>query len=190
MLVALIAFFAVAFTSKTKVFKVDTEQSKLSWVGKKVTGEHSGNIKIKEGKLRTDGKKLTGGDFVIDMTSITVTDITNPEYNQKLVGHLKNDDFFSTDKFPESTLTIMKATALENGEYKLKGILTIKGVKNEIEFPAKVEMGEKEIKATAKIIVDRTKFGIKYGSKSFIEGLGDKAIYDDFEMNVDLVAKQ
>jgi polyisoprenoid-binding protein YceI len=177
-----------AFTFTTTEYKVDINQSKVIWTGKKVTGEHTGNITLSEGKLITDGKTVTGGSFSIDMATITCTDLTDAGYNSKLIGHLKSDDFFSTEKHPKSTFTITNVTSKEKDQYSVKGNLTIKGITKELEFPATIQTVGNQVKATAKILVDRTKYDIKYGSGSFFDNLGDKTINDEFELNVTLVA--
>jgi len=189
-LAVLVSVFAMSFTGKGVEFKVDNNQSKVTWLGKKVTGEHSGAINIADGKFVTNGKSIQGGTFNIDMTSITNTDITNEEYNQKLVGHLKSDDFFSTEKFPKATLVLTKVTPKGNDQYNVQGNLTIKGITKAIEFPATIQNGGDKISAKAKIVVDRTKYDIRYGSGSFFDNLGDKAIDNNFELNVNLVAKK
>jgi len=189
-LTVVIAASVMAFKGKDGEYKVDAGKSKLTWVGKKVTGEHSGIINIAEGSLTTKSNKLTGGTFTIDMTSLKDTDITNPDGQQKLVGHLKSDDFFATDKHPKATFVITKITAGEKDQYTVKGNLTIKGITNEIEFPASVQIVNGQITAKAKILVDRTKFDIKFRSGNFFENLGDKAIDDNFELNVELVGTQ
>lgn len=182
------AFLAMAFTAGTTEYKVDAKQSKVVWLGKKVTGEHTGGINIADGKLISDGKTFTGGSFTIDMNSVTCTDVADAAYNEKFVGHLKSDDFFSTAKFPKSTFVITKITSTGKDQYNVKGNLTIKGITKELEFPATIQTVGNQIKAKAKIVVNRTLYDIKYGSGSFFDNLGDKAINDDFELNVDLVA--
>lgn len=185
-----VAAFTMSFTNKATEYSVDSKVSKVTWLGKKVTGEHTGNINIAEGKLLSDGKNYTGGSFTIDMNSITNTDLKDEGYNKKLVGHLKSDDFFSTEKFPKSTLVITRVTPNGKDKYNIKGNLTIKGITNEIEFPATIVSSGKQLKASAKIIVNRAKFDVRYGSGSFFENLGDKTIYDDFELNVNLIANK
>lgn len=175
----------MSFTIKDDQYKVDAEKSKLTWVGKKVTGQHNGTITIAEGSLSVKSKKVTGGSFVIDMTSITDID-----KNERLVGHLKSDDFFSTEKHPKATFIITTITPSEKEQFVIKGNLTIKGITNEVEFPATIQQLGKQITAKAKILVDRTKFDIKFRSGNFFENLGDKAIEDNFELNVELVAAQ
>jgi polyisoprenoid-binding protein YceI len=186
----LILVTAFAFTGKNDEYTVNTDQSKLTWVGRKVTGEHTGNISIADGKLVADGKTLKAGSFKIDMASITNQDIEDESYRQKLLGHLKSDDFFSTDKHAQSTFVITKVTPGAGNQYQIKGNLTIKGITKEIEFPATVQVDEKQVIAKAKVVVDRTQYDIKYGSGSFFDNLGDKAIDNNFELNVNLVAQK
>ena len=184
---ALLAFIVPPPAAK---FKVDTKASTLTWVGKKITGQHTGAVPISTGELVSDGKLLKEGSFEIDVNALTVTDITDKDGNAKLVGHLKSDDFFGTTKFPKATFVISSVTPKSGNDYTVKGKLTIKGKTNEIEFPATIVHDAKKVTATAKIVVDRTKFDIRYGSKSFFDNLGDKAIYDEFELDLKLVANQ
>ncbi len=169
-------------------YKVNAEQSKLTWLAKKVTGEHSGTINVTSGSLALDNKVLKGGSFELDTKTIAVTDLTDKETNAKLLGHLKSADFFAVDKFDKATFNITSAQSTGAGTYNVKGKLTIKGITNEITFPATVKQEGNKVTANAKIIIDRTKYDIKFRSKSFFENLGDKTIYDDFELNVQLVA--
>jgi len=166
-------------------YKVDASKSVLKWNGKKVTGEHHGKINLKEGSFEVKNDQLTGGKFVIDMKSITNEDLQG-EWNDKLVGHLKSDDFFGVETYPEATLIIKESSKITNGKAKLKGTLTIKGITNPIEFDA-VQNGNN---FTATITVDRSKFNVRYGSGKFFDNLGDKTIYDDFTIEVNLVASK
>jgi polyisoprenoid-binding protein YceI len=175
---------------KASIYKVDAAQSKLTWLAKKVTGEHTGAINVSTGALNVDNNVLKGGSFELDTKTITVTDITDAESNAKLLGHLKSDDFFAVDKFDKAKFVITSATTKGGGVYQIKGNLTIKGITNEVSFPANVKIDNTKLLATAKIIVDRTKFDIKFRSKSFFENLGDKTIYDDFELNIQLTANK
>ncbi len=179
--IAIALLVAVSTIATAQVKKVDAAKSSIAWLGKKVTGEHSGTINLKEGSLTFKGKKLTGGSFVVDMTSLTSTDLTG-EYQGKLNGHLKADDFFGTDKYPTSKLVFKKIADKGNGVYNVTGDLTIKDVTNPINFVLTVKGGS----ATTALKIDRTKFGIKYGSGSFFDSLGDKAIADEFELTVNL----
>ncbi len=163
-------------------YVVNTSSSVLKWNGKKVAGEHYGKISLKEGSFTLKNDKLTEGKFVIDMKSITSEDLPAGEWNDKLVGHLKSDDFFGVEKYPESILIIKSSTPLKDGKAKVKGELTIKGITHPIEFDA-VQNG---MNVTAKITVDRSLYNVRYGSGKFFQNLGDKTIYDDFTIEVSI----
>lgn len=176
------------------VYKVDAAASKIKWVGKKVTGEHFGYISFKNGEVAHNGTSVVSGNAVVDMNSITCTDIENKEYADKLVGHLKNSDFFDVAQFQNAEFKLISVTPINGAKdkednCKIKGTLTIKGVSNPIEFPARVEVNGPTLVLRADVTFDRTKFGIKYGSASVVEGLGDKAIYDDVLFSLALVAR-
>ena len=173
---------------KATAFKVDTQKSVLNWNGKKVTGEHSGTIKLSEGVMTVEGGKLTGGQFTFDMNSIVNTDLTDAGYNAKFIGHMKSEDFFNTAKHPTSTFKVTKVTPKGGDAYDVTGNMTIKGITNAVTFPATVKTTGNTITAQGKATLDRTKYDIRYGSKSFFENIGDKAIYDDFTVEMKLVA--
>jgi polyisoprenoid-binding protein YceI len=190
---------AKAKTEKTvkadKTLKVNTAASKLNWNAKKVTGEHSGTINISNGNLLIAKNNLVGGTFDIDMNSIVATDITDKEYNGKFIGHMKSDDFFSTEKNPKATFKITSATPIKGAKagaanYTVTGDLTIKGITKPVSFPAVVKVEGNKATAQGTAVVDRTKYDIKYGSKSFFESIGDKAINDEFTLNFNVVAQQ
>ncbi len=191
-LIAIAAVTAFAFTTtnakKDTTYSIDTKSTTATWIGRKVTGEHTGGITISKGSIVSDGKSIKGGSFEFDMNSITNTDITDQGYHDKLIGHLKSADFFSTEKYPTVKFEITKATLKSGNDYDVVGKLTIKGIANEIAFPALIKMDAKTIVTVAKIMVNRTKFDIKYGSAAFFESIGDKAISDDFELNINIVA--
>lgn len=190
LLLALMVFAAAntyaAKPSKNVSFKVDASKSKVEWLAKKVTGQHNGTVVLTNGNLLVSGEKITGGSFTIDMRSIACLDLTG-EWNDKLVGHLKSDDFFSVENNPTSKFDITKVIEKE-GNTVIEGNLTIKGITKPISFPASISKKGDVLVAIATIKIDRTKYDIKYGSKSFIEGIGDKAIDDDFEMKVNIIA--
>ncbi|TDE18196.1 YceI family protein [Dyadobacter psychrotolerans] len=179
---------ADAGKAKATNYKVNASKSELTWLGKKVTGEHTGKISLKEGVITMDGAKLTGGKFVADLTSITCTDLTDKEYNGKLIGHLKSDDFFSVEKHPTATFVVTKVAPKSAGVYDVTGNLTIKGITKPTTFPVTVKTTSTGAEATGTLVVDRSKYDIKYNSKSFFENLGDKMINDDFTIDVKLVA--
>lgn len=179
-LILAIAFVASSFTISTEK-PVDVTNSKITWKGHKVTGTHDGHITLENGALKFDGNNaLTGGTFTMDMTTLTVTDLEG-EMKGNLESHLKSDDFFGVEKHAKSTFVITKATG-KDGKYKVTGNLTIKGITH----PNTFDMVVSENTATADIKIDRTKYDIKYGSANFFDNLKDKAIYDEFDLNVNL----
>ena len=178
--------------AKATNLKVNASKSELTWNAKKVTGEHTGKISLKEGVITLDGTKLVGGNFLADLNSITCTDLTDKSYNDKLIGHLKSDDFFSVEKHPTAKFVVTKATAKTAGVYDVTGDLTIKGITKPVTFPVTVKTTATGAEATGKLVVDRSKYDIKYNSKSFFDAaaLGDKMIHDDFTIDVKLVASK
>lgn len=182
---ALLALFVAAgtltATAQNVTKEVKAAESKVNWKAYKVTGSHEGDVKLQSGTLVFNGDKLVGGTFVVDMTTINTTDMSG-EYKNKLDGHLKSDDFFGVAKFPTSKLVIKTATAKSKNAYTVTGDLTIKGKTLPITF----EMAVYGSKANATLKVDRTKYDVRYGSGSFFDGLGDKTIYDEFDLVVDL----
>lgn len=183
---ALVATSFAKGSKKSESFKVDASKSSVNWLAKKVTGQHNGTITISNGTLSLANDKIVGGKFEIDMNTIINVDLQG-EWNTKLVGHLKSDDFFSVAKNPTAKLDITKVETKDNNTI-INGKLTIKGITQDISFPASVSKKGNVVVAIATIRIDRTKYDIKYGSKSFIEGIGDKAIDDEFELQVNLVA--
>jgi len=170
--------------------EIDTEKSTIVWVGKKVTGKHDGTIKIKEGSVQMADGKLTGGKFVIDMTTLMNTDMAGSDGQAKLEGHLKSEDFFNVAVHPTATLVITDVAARgTEGSYKITADLTIKGTTKPVKFNAQFASENGRTTATADIMVDRSEYDVRYGSGSFFENLGDKTIYDEFELHVSLVLK-
>lgn len=174
-----------SFAADKKV-EVDAAGSKIVYVGKKVTGEHTGSVKIQSGTLTFAKDALTGGTIVADMTSITVTDITDNEYIKKFLEHMASDDFFSTAKNKTATLVVKSAKKVSGNKYSVTADLTIKGKTAPVTFDADVSAD----KAVAKVLVDRTKYDIKYGSGKFFQNLGDKMINDEFSLDVTLALKK
>jgi polyisoprenoid-binding protein YceI len=176
-LLALLIVFGITASAQTK--KIDVTKSTLQWLAKKVGGQHSGTVNLKNGTLTFKGNKLSGGSFTVDMTTVTAMDLTG-EYLDKLNGHLKSEDFFNTAKFPSATLLFTKIIAKTKSIYAVTANLTIKGITKTVTFDLTTTANS----ATTKFMVDRTQFGIQYGSKSFFESIGDKAIDNDFELKV------
>jgi len=181
-LVAFVALFTLSFTAIAQNQKdIKTESSKLVWKGYKVTGSHEGTIDIQSGHLTFEDEKLTGGYVTINMTTLVSTDLEGNSKG-KLEGHLKSDDFFSVATYKTASLKFTKVEASGKNAYDVTGDLTIKGQTNPVNFTISIYGN----KATANLKVDRTQYGVKYGSASFFDNLKDKAIYDEFDLVADL----
>ena len=160
--------------------KIDVTKSVVNWIGKKITGQHEGIVNFKDGYLVFKDKKVVGGSFTVNMKSLSNTDQTGSS-KSKLEGHLKSEDFFNIDNYSTATLVFKSIANKGNNTYLINADLTIKGITNSNQFDLVIVNANK---ATAKLTVDRTKYDIKYGSGSYFDDLGDKTIYDDFEINV------
>ena len=176
-------------------YAVQPQLSTLGWEGKAVTHGHNGTISFTSGELLVKGNALVGGTVTVDMKSLKATDIKDAESQGKFVGHMTSDDFFGVEKFPTSTFKItsvapIKGAAKDADNATITGQMTIKGVTQTISFPAKVGVKDGMAAASGKVKIDRTKFGLKYGSKSFFDSIGDKAINDDFDLTFNVIAKQ
>ena len=186
--------------------KVDTSASKIEWIGTKVSGYHSGTIHVKSGVLRTVGDSVTGGNFVLDMTSIDVSGPagSKPADNAKLEGHLKSGDFFDVEKSPEASFEITSVKPftgtvtdsndvrqesiskykVANPTHMIGGNLTLRGVTKNIEFPAQVTVGANSVDAIAKFNIDRTQWNIVYPGKP------DDLIRKDIHLGIALKANK
>jgi len=169
---------------ETQKFKILSAQSNIDWVGKKITGAHNGTIAVKEGEFMLNDGKLTGGKFIIDTASIKILDVTDPTTNAQFAGHLASDDFFSTQKYPEAILEISAVS----GNH-VEGNLTIKGITHPTDFDVIVNVKGDILIATGKMVIDRTKYEMKFRSGNFFKDLGDTLIYNDFELNIMVTAK-
>ncbi|WMI65657.1 YceI family protein [Aestuariibaculum sp. YM273] len=164
-------------------YTTNLSASTIEWKGYKPTGSHYGTIDIKEGDLSLVDSKISGGSFVIDMTSLK-----DAEGSAKLEGHLKSADFFEVETYPTSTFEITSLKD-ENGKAMLSGNLTLKGTTNNVTFPVSVtHEGETLTLVSDMFTIDRSKWNVKYGSKSFFDDLGDKFINDDIELKVTVKA--
>ena len=177
-----IAFFSaavfalIATFGQAQSYKVNTDASTLEWEGGKITGStHTGLIQLTEGYFQLTDGAFTLGQFTMDMTSMS----------DKLMGHLKSDDFFAVATYPEATLEILSSTAFKNGRATVKANATIKGHTEEVSFDV-VQNGDA---FDAELVLDRSKFDVRYGSDSFFDNLGDNVILDDFTMRIHLVTK-
>lgn len=170
-------------------FKIQKASSTVNWTGKKVLGLHTGSINIANGYIDISDNTIVGGEILIDMTSIIITDIEDKKTNQDFLDHLLNDDFFSVDKFKTSKLVINNAGKIENNKSEIEGILTIKDISHPVSFIASIEIFTDTLHSLGEVTIDRTLYNIRYGSGKFIDNLGDKLIYDNFVLQFKLVGQ-
>ena len=183
-LAVVLATVLLGSLSANDTLQVDLENSQVNWVGRKVTGEHTGTLNLSSGWVVMNKTNLIGGKFIFDMTSISNTDIESPEWKQKLEDHLRAKDFFYVDSFPHVILEI-KENQPQSGDKsasnnQILADLTIRGIKQELSFPISLQQSESIFSAEGTVDIDRTLYNIQYKSGKFIEDLGDKLIYDDF----------
>lgn len=171
------------------VFQIQKASSTVNWTGKKVLGLHTGTINIESGFLELTDGIITSGEINIDMTSIVITDIEDPKTNKEFLDHLLNDDFFSVDKFKTAKLVITGATQKEPGRFFVSGNLTIKYIMHPVSFDTGIEVFTDFLHAMGEVVIDRTKYNIRYGSGRFIDNLGDKLIYDNFILQFKLIGQ-
>jgi len=188
-------------TSKAegKTYTVATDVSKVMWEGTKPTSGHNGTVGISEGSVIVNGDAVVGGSFTLDMNSIKNLDIEDEGKRGYLESHLKglgddnSDDFFNVKKYPTAKYEITKVTKKEGdaaGNALVYGNLTMRDVTKAVAFTANIDMTDGMVRvSTPQFKIDRTQWGIKYGSPSFFEGLADKAINNDIGLKISLVAK-
>lgn len=177
-----------------KTFAIANTESEVGWKGTKIGGEHWGTIDVKEGNVFVKEGAIAGGEFTIDMNSITVLDIQDAETAGKLKGHLQSDDFFSTEKHPEAKFIITSVSPIANAaegapNYTLKGNLTIKEITKAIEFTAWVDVKDAHVAAKADFDLDRTEWDVRFGSSRFFPNIGDRLIHDKFNIKLNIVAR-
>ncbi len=190
-LVALLAAPSMAFAS---IYNIDPSTSKIGWTGtKKIGSSHSGHILAKEGKVEFNSKgEITGGEIVIDMKSISNEDLKSDPANQKkLVGHLSSADFFNVNQHPTAVFKIKSVRSIEKGKALVKGDLTMIGNTQPAEFTLNWKEEKGIATGSGKLVVDRTKWGLKYGSGNFFKELtADKIINDQIELDLNITAKK
>lgn len=163
------------------VYELDPDASTLEWAAYRFTGSgHTGTVDIADGYMAYTDDALMQGAFVIDMTSITES-----KNNEQFLKHIRSDDFFTVDQYPTSTL-VVNDVVTQNGTSTVDGELTIRGITNEVSFPASIERTEDELKASAEFDIDRTKWGVVYDSGSIFKQLGDRAIEDNITYTLDM----
>jgi polyisoprenoid-binding protein YceI len=184
----LFLLFTLTISAQTEM-KTNTKNSTINWKGFKPTGSHFGSIMLKNGNFTLEGNQIIGGEFTIDMTTIVDLDMpADNEYNAKLVKHLKSEDFFGVEKHPTANF---KITKVENKGDKtlVSGDLTIKNKTNPISFLASTVFSNNVLLLKSDTFkIDRSKWNIKYKSKSFFDDLADKFIYDEIEISIEIEA--
>ncbi|HCY00754.1 MAG TPA: hypothetical protein DG754_11495 [Bacteroidales bacterium] len=179
-------------------YKQDVAPSKISieWLGTKPTGTHNGTINLEKGEIYIDEGKLLGGKFIIDMNSIVILDLKDPEMNQNLLNHLKSPDFFLVDSFPTALFEFSTITPFDKNRvityetrptHEIEGNLTIRGITKNISFPAYIEMTDRGLKATTpQFLINRTNWNVNYGSKSIFGNLKDNFVHDEIGITIKL----
>lgn len=176
----------VSLGAFAQTIKIDTEKSTITWTGKKIGGQHTGFIKFKNGSLELSDGHIIGGTLIVDMATITNTDLTNTEYNKKLVNHLMSEDFFGVQRFPTASITLSNVSSFKNGKASARGKITIKENTEDISFDIYKEGNS----YTTNVDIDRSRYSVRYGSPSFFNNLGDKAIDDIFNLKVVIVTNK
>jgi len=176
---------------QSTIYKLDS--GVLNWTGSKALGDsHQGTINVSNGKLAVADGAIQAGDFIIDMASITNTDMEAGKGKEKLEGHLKNADFFNVEQFPTGTFKIISVTPAAAGgdaTHNVKGNLTLKGIEKSVTIPANVAIaGGKVSVVTPSFTINRTDWGISYGSGSLADLAKDKIINDDIALVLQLSA--
>ena len=172
----------VAMTAADATYNIVQDESSLMWTGREVsTSSHYGTINFTSGQFEIADGLISQGEFLVDMTSINVQDMTGGS-KERLEGHLRSDDFFSVESFPTAHLYISSSEVISNGKWMVNGFLTIK----DISHPVLFEMVNTEDGWNANLVFDRSKYNVKFRSGTFFENLGDKLIYDDIELKINL----
>ncbi len=169
-------------TAADATYNIKQDESSLVWTGREVsTSSHYGTINFTSGQFEIADGLISQGEFLVDMTSINVQDLTGGS-KERLEGHLRSDDFFSVESFPTAYLNISGSEVISNGKWMVNGTLSIK----DISHPVLFEMANTEDGWNASLVFDRSKYNVKFRSGTFFENLGDKLIYDDIELEINL----
>jgi polyisoprenoid-binding protein YceI len=184
------ASFVSSISVENEKYVIDKKESVVTWKGSMVfasKGQHTGYVYVSKGELIIEIDQLVGGTVEIDMN--TITDPIHGSDNN-LINHLKDPDFFDVKKFPISTFVITKVASGTGSTIEVTGNLTIKDITYEVTFPAKVEVKMGTVNANGKLIIDRTKWDVRYQSGKFYANLADKAISDDIEFDMKITARK
>lgn len=192
-----ILFLAINLSAQEKItfYNANLDKSYVKWEGKKFTGSHWGKVKLDSSYIETRNGKISGGVFIVSMSTIDNEDVKNESERSKLIKHLKADDFFGVETFPIAKMVIIKAMPSPKAKkgspnYTIIADLTIKDSTHKITFPAEVIFNSGKIISKAKFTFDRTNYGIKFNSKKYMPNIGDYLIYDDVTLNINLICEQ
>lgn len=184
-----VSFVSLRHVAKEK-YVIDKKESVVTWKGSRLFSSergHIGNVYISKGELIIEKGQLVGGAVVVDMN--TITDPIHGSDNN-LINHLKDPDFFDVKKFPVSTFAITRVASADEGNIKITGNLTIKGITHAVTFPAKIEVKDGIVNANGEVTIDRTQWDVRYRSGKFYDNLADKTISDSIEFDMKIVAKK
>lgn len=172
-------------------YMANPAESAIEWKGFKPAGTHNGTVKVETGVFTVNDGKIDSGTFLIDMSSIVVLDIpAENEMNGKLTGHLKSEDFFGVEKFPSAAFEVT-GFEVKDGKSMLSGNLKMKDIENNVTFPVTLNTEGDVMSLTSEVFtIDRTKWDIKYKSKSVFSDLKDKFINDDIELKITVKASK
>jgi polyisoprenoid-binding protein YceI len=169
-------------------YNVNVDASSLEWLGERIVGNsHNGSVDIKSGNFIVEDNKISSGEFVLDMTSIS-----DSEGSERLESHLKSEDFFMVNEYPEAKLLINSSNIISSNSneelvLEVSADLTIKGITNPVDFTTTIKEENDILLANSEFSIDRTKWDIKYDSGNFFQDLGDRAIKDDIYFNINIV---
>lgn len=185
---ALVATTSFAHSDEGRL-TVNEKSSTFNWTGSKITGDkHGGTLSVKSGSISVEKGNIVSANVAVDMLSMKCTDDMNDEYKGKLIGHLHSPDFFNTAEHSTAYFVLSSFSKGKDSNYMVKGKLTIKGITNDISFPAKASISDTGVTLDADVVFDRAKYDIQYGSGSFFEGLGDNLINDDVMVKLHIEA--
>lgn len=176
------------------IYRVDVDQSLIEWAGRNADTKHTGTLRLKGGVLRLD-KGRVGGDFVIDLDSLTNMDLKDPTLAQQLLGHLLSDDFLFAQRHPEVRFSVEQSEALPNAtpgavNCHLRGELLLRGRIETLAFPATLSSIENGVAAEAHFDLDRTRWGLLYGSGKFFRHLGRHLVHDNVSIQLRIVGRK
>jgi len=183
--------------SEGTTMSIDNSLSVINWTGSKPTGSHTGTVKLSSGTVTLNDNKVVGGEFVIDMNTITDTDLDG-DMKANLEAHLKGtvegkeDDFFNVTKYPTAKFEVTKVVNVVNSENNavISGNLTLKDITKNVSFPANIKNQNGTLSVlSSPFKINRTEWGIKFMSNSFFDNLKDNFINDDIELQVNVVAR-